>query len=64
MTASAIAAHDDSDPARHPCPAGPMYEAMRDLYHLNPHDGPDPRTLFNRFLAWGPPRRRGSEASR
>ncbi|GIJ27157.1 hypothetical protein Vqi01_23190 [Micromonospora qiuiae] len=32
--------------------AGLMYEAMRDLYHLNPHDAPDPAALFTRFLAW------------
>jgi hypothetical protein len=25
---------------------------MRDLYRLNPHDGPEPATLFTRFLAW------------
>ncbi|MFI7081012.1 hypothetical protein ACIBO1_27285 [Micromonospora sp. NPDC049903] len=37
--------------------AGLMYEAMRDLYHLNPHDGPDPATLFTRFLGWAAPRR-------
>ncbi|NGM11453.1 hypothetical protein O3597_15975 [Verrucosispora sp. WMMA2044] len=32
--------------------AGLMYEAMRDLYRLNPHDGPTPTTLFTRFMAW------------
>ncbi|WP_346776045.1 hypothetical protein [Micromonospora sp. HNM0581] len=32
--------------------AGLMYEAMRDLYRLNPHDGPTPATLFTRFMAW------------
>ncbi|GIJ80582.1 hypothetical protein SAMN05443287_115104 [Micromonospora phaseoli] len=37
--------------------AGLMYEAMRDLYHLNPHDGPEPKALFDRFLAWARPRR-------
>ncbi|MDM4719800.1 hypothetical protein QTQ03_09505 [Micromonospora sp. WMMA1363] len=37
--------------------AGLMYEAMHDLYHLNPHDGPSPRDLFERFVAWGPYRR-------
>ncbi len=36
--------------------AGLMYEAMRDLYHLNPHDGPEPAALFDRFVAWGPRR--------
>ncbi|MDG4799893.1 hypothetical protein [Micromonospora sp. WMMD980] len=34
--------------------AGMQYEATRDLYHLNPHDGPSPRELFDRFVAWGP----------
>lgn len=37
--------------------AGLLYEAMHDLYHLNPHDGPSPRALFDRFVAWGPFRR-------
>ncbi|MEU5565470.1 hypothetical protein [Micromonospora musae] len=37
--------------------AGLMYEAMHDLYHLNPSDGPGPRDLFARFVAWGPFRR-------
>ncbi|MCX4389707.1 hypothetical protein OG777_22635 [Micromonospora peucetia] len=37
--------------------AGLLYEAMRDLYHLNAHDGPSPRHLFDRFVAWGPYRR-------
>lgn len=32
--------------------AGLMYEAMRDLYHLNPHDGPEPTALFDRFVGW------------
>ncbi|MFF5214477.1 hypothetical protein [Micromonospora sp. NPDC000442] len=32
--------------------AGLMYDAMRDLYHLNPHDAPEPTTLFTRFIAW------------
>ncbi|MBX7269116.1 hypothetical protein KIF24_25890 [Micromonospora sp. Llam7] len=31
--------------------AGLMYEAMRDLYHLNPHDGPEPKALFDRLSA-------------
>jgi hypothetical protein len=30
--------------------AGLLYEAMRDLYHLNPHDGPSPRALYDRFV--------------
>ncbi|MEU0155482.1 hypothetical protein ABZ071_26965 [Micromonospora fulviviridis] len=33
--------------------SGLMYEAMRDLFHLNPHDGPSPREMFERFVAWG-----------
>ncbi|WP_435207423.1 hypothetical protein [Micromonospora sp. bgisy143] len=37
--------------------AGLFYEAMRDLYHLNPHDGPSPRALYDRFVGWGPFRR-------
>ncbi|MFG1650430.1 hypothetical protein ACGFIE_10905 [Micromonospora sp. NPDC049275] len=37
--------------------AGMYYEASRDLYHLNPHEGPSPRELFDRFVAWGPYRR-------
>ncbi|PZF95411.1 hypothetical protein [Micromonospora endophytica] len=37
--------------------AGLMYEAMRDLYQLNPHDGPEPGALFHRFVAWAGPRR-------
>ncbi len=36
--------------------AGLMYEAMRDLYHLNPYDAPAPQALFARFLAWTRPR--------
>ncbi|MBQ1017161.1 hypothetical protein KBX71_04690 [Micromonospora sp. D93] len=34
--------------------AGMFYEATKDLYHLNPHDGPTPRELYERFVAWGP----------
>ncbi|MEV6690150.1 hypothetical protein AB0M35_01550 [Micromonospora sp. NPDC051196] len=41
--------------------AGLMYEAMRDLYHLNPHDGPEPTALFARFVGWVG---RGGEARR
>lgn len=37
--------------------AGLMYEAMRDLYRLNPDSGPGPEELFIRFVAWGPLRR-------
>ncbi|GGM47688.1 hypothetical protein GCM10011608_35580 [Micromonospora sonchi] len=40
--------------------AGMMYEAMRDLYHLNPHDGPEPSALFDRFVTWGTSRRRSA----
>ncbi|MGN9810528.1 hypothetical protein ACTMSW_14345 [Micromonospora sp. BQ11] len=29
-----------------------LHDAVADLYRLNPHDGPDPRDLFDRFLAW------------
>ncbi|MFV2103437.1 hypothetical protein [Micromonospora sp. LOL_024] len=36
---------------------GLMYEAIRDLYQLNPADGPTPAALFDRFLAWAAPRR-------
>ncbi|MFC0503826.1 hypothetical protein [Micromonospora costi] len=31
-----------------------LHDAVADLYQLNPHDGPDPRDLFRRFLAWAP----------
>ncbi len=37
--------------------SGLMFEAMRDLFHLNPHDGPSPQEMFDRFVAWGPFRR-------
>ncbi|MEV1109896.1 hypothetical protein AB0I95_14735 [Micromonospora sp. NPDC049751] len=37
--------------------AGMLYEAARDLYHLNPHDGPPPGDLFARFVGWTPYRR-------
>ncbi|WP_026185607.1 hypothetical protein [Salinispora pacifica] len=42
--------------------AGLCYEAMHDLYHLNPHDAPHPRDLFERFVAWGPFRRSAGTA--
>ncbi|GIM83693.1 hypothetical protein Sar04_13480 [Salinispora arenicola] len=42
--------------------AGLYHDAMHDLYHLNPHDGPSPRQLFDRFIAWGPFRRTPREA--
>ncbi|MCN0154997.1 hypothetical protein [Salinispora arenicola] len=32
--------------------AGLMYEAMHDLYHLNPNGRPSPRELFDRFVSW------------
>ncbi|WP_025617686.1 hypothetical protein [Salinispora cortesiana] len=41
--------------------AGLMYEAMHDLYCLNPNDGPSPRALFERFVAWNPFRRSAAE---
>ncbi|MGV9215427.1 hypothetical protein ACTFTM_26530 [Micromonospora sp. RB23] len=37
--------------------AGLYHEAAHDLYQLNPYDGPTPRELFERFVAWGPFRR-------
>ncbi|MDM4720498.1 hypothetical protein QTQ03_13260 [Micromonospora sp. WMMA1363] len=33
------------------------YEAAHDLFRLNPDDGPSPRELFERFVAWGRYRR-------
>ncbi|NES26397.1 hypothetical protein GCE86_28260 [Micromonospora terminaliae] len=36
---------------------GLLHEAARDLYRLNPDDGPAPADLFRRFVAWGPYRR-------
>ncbi|MFC8846529.1 MULTISPECIES: hypothetical protein [unclassified Micromonospora] len=29
-----------------------LHEATADLYRLRPHDGLDPRALFDRFLGW------------
>ncbi|MEV6694455.1 hypothetical protein AB0M35_23565 [Micromonospora sp. NPDC051196] len=37
--------------------SGLFYEATRDLLRLNPDDGPTPRELFTRFVAWSPYRR-------
>lgn len=37
--------------------AGLYHEAAHDLYQLNPYDGPTPRELFERFVAWRPFRR-------
>ncbi len=37
--------------------SGLYHEATHDLFRLNPHDGPTPRELFDRFVAWGPYRR-------
>ncbi|MET7805203.1 hypothetical protein [Micromonospora chersina] len=37
--------------------SGLYHEATHDLFRLNPHDGPTPRDLFERFVAWGPYRR-------
>ncbi|MFG1954740.1 hypothetical protein [Micromonospora sp. NPDC048830] len=31
---------------------GQLHDAADDLYRLNPHDGPEPRHLFDRFLGW------------
>ncbi|GIJ80885.1 hypothetical protein SAMN05443287_103106 [Micromonospora phaseoli] len=42
--------------------AGLMCEAMRDLYRLNPHDGPEPKVIFGRFLGWSTPRRRADRS--
>jgi hypothetical protein len=36
--------------------AGMLYDAIDDLYRLNPHDAPAPGALFDRFLGWAPPR--------
>ncbi|MGV9216142.1 hypothetical protein ACTFTM_30190 [Micromonospora sp. RB23] len=33
-----------------------LHDAVADLYRLNPHDGPDPKALYTRFLAWATPR--------
>ncbi|TDB75240.1 hypothetical protein [Micromonospora sp. KC723] len=38
-----------------------LHDAAEDLYRLNPHDGPDPATLFRRFLAWVPRLRTGPD---
>ncbi|GAB3949579.1 hypothetical protein [Micromonospora vulcania] len=37
--------------------SGLYHEATHDLFRLNPYDGPTPRELFERFVAWGPHRR-------
>ncbi|RKN46498.1 hypothetical protein D7223_15805 [Micromonospora endolithica] len=37
--------------------SGLYHEASHDLFRLNPDDGPTPRELFERFVAWGPYRR-------
>ncbi|MEU7806655.1 hypothetical protein AB0B18_09345 [Micromonospora chalcea] len=37
--------------------SGLYHEATHDLFRLNPHDGPTPRELFERFVGWGPYRR-------
>lgn len=29
-----------------------LHDAAGDLYRLNPYDGPNPRELFERFVAW------------
>ncbi|MEU5668779.1 hypothetical protein ABZ749_00145 [Micromonospora sp. NPDC047753] len=35
--------------------ASQLFDATADLYQLNPEPGPDPRELFERFLAWTAP---------
>ncbi len=37
--------------------SGLYHEASHDLFRLNPHDGPTPRDLFERMVAWGPYRK-------
>ncbi|MFI5837500.1 hypothetical protein ACIA5A_27865 [Micromonospora sp. NPDC051300] len=32
--------------------AGALHDAVGDLYALDPHDGPDPAVLWDRFLSW------------
>ncbi|MFJ6196637.1 hypothetical protein [Micromonospora sp. NPDC092111] len=36
--------------------AGMLYNAVDDLYRLNPHDAPKPGALHERFLGWATPR--------
>ncbi|WP_408631867.1 hypothetical protein [Micromonospora palythoicola] len=36
--------------------AGMLYDAVDDLYRLNPHDAPKPAALHDRFLGWAAPR--------
>lgn len=36
--------------------AAMLYEAVEDLYRLNPQDAPKPMTLHERFLGWIAPR--------
>ncbi|NYT95919.1 hypothetical protein [Salinispora sp. H7-4] len=31
-----------------------LHDAAADLHKLHPQHGPDPKTLFDRFLAWTP----------
>lgn len=35
-----------------------LQDAIDDLYRLNPSPGPDPSTMYDRFLAWAKPRLR------
>lgn len=37
--------------------AGMLYDAVGDLYRLNPCDAPKPGALHERFLGWAAPRR-------
>ncbi|MFV2102023.1 hypothetical protein [Micromonospora sp. LOL_024] len=36
--------------------AGMLYNAVDDLYRLDPHDAPKPAALHRRFLGWAAPR--------
>ncbi|MEO3781362.1 hypothetical protein ABGB16_32145 [Micromonospora sp. B11E3] len=39
---------------------GQLHDAADELYRLNPHDGPEPAQLFDRFLGWALIRRTGA----
>ncbi|TDB73059.1 hypothetical protein E1182_21905 [Micromonospora sp. KC721] len=36
---------------------GLLHDAAGELHRLHPHDGPEPRQLFGRFLGWAVSRR-------
>ncbi|GIJ33303.1 hypothetical protein ACN26Z_03705 [Verrucosispora sp. WMMD703] len=36
--------------------AGLLYDAVEDLYRLDPHNAPKPAALHERFLGWAAPR--------